>query len=374
MPLKNVIPKSDRKKYQRADGRFYRLFDGQAFYAYTRDDLDSQILDYQLKKRQVIDVKQTKTVDEWYKIWIKSYKASKRDYTKDMYTSVYNTHIQNVIGSIELKDVSPVNITQIMNSCASKSESLQKKVLITMYQLFDTAIDNRLISSNPCLGITIIKVQKEEKNKTLTDTQQKEILSKAKQTRAYIFVALGLYAGLRREESLALTWDDIDWDSEYIHIKKSVTFGTNQSKVEPMTKSSAGLRDIPIPAPLLKILNGANRSHGSEGITKVKVKVENGYNIREIKSKYICPASDGGLMTKSSFKRMWEVVTKRMDVHVTSHMLRHTYCTSLHKAGIDMRTAQYLMGDSDMKTVAKVYTHIENEQIKSAAEKIKTVF
>jgi site-specific recombinase XerD len=55
-------------------------------------------------------------------------------------------------------------------------------------------------------------------------------------------------------------------------------------------------------------------------------------------------------------------------------MFRHTFCTALHKAGIDLRMAQYLMGDSDLKTVSQVYTSIENDQIASADEKMQNVF
>jgi site-specific recombinase XerD len=79
-------------------------------------------------------------------------------------------------------------------------------------------------------------------------------------------------------------------------------------------------------------------------------------------------------MTESSFKRMWEVVTKRVDFHVTSHMLKHTYCTNWHKAGIDMRTAQYVFGDDDLRTVSQIYTHIENDEVENATQKIAAMY
>lgn len=39
------------------------------------------------------------------------------------------------------------------------------------------------------------------------------------------------------------------------------------------------------------------------------------------------------------------------------YCLRHTYCTDLKDAGVDIRDAQYLMGHSDITMTANIYTH-----------------
>ena len=44
-----------------------------------------------------------------------------------------------------------------------------------------------------------------------------------------------------------------------------------------------------------------------------------------------------------------------------SHVLRHIYCSNLYHAGIDLKTAQYLMGHSTIQMTANVYTHMEKE-------------
>lgn len=46
---------------------------------------------------------------------------------------------------------------------------------------------------------------------------------------------------------------------------------------------------------------------------------------------------------------------------VRPHQLRHSYCSNLYRAGIDLKTAQYLMGHATIQMTANVYTHMEKD-------------
>ena len=60
------------------------------------------------------------------------------------------------------------------------------------------------------------------------------------------------------------------------------------------------------------------------------------------------------------------------DVH--PHMLRHTYATTLYHAGIDLRTAQRLLGHSSIQMTANIYTHLEAQDSLAAALKLNNYF
>ena len=55
---------------------------------------------------------------------------------------------------------------------------------------------------------------------------------------------------------------------------------------------------------------------------------------------------------------------------LTPYCLRHDYCTRLAKAGVDIRTAQKLMGHSTIQLTANVYTHVDEDQILEAGRLI----
>ncbi|MEE0875337.1 MAG: tyrosine-type recombinase/integrase [Ruminococcus sp.] len=43
----------------------------------------------------------------------------------------------------------------------------------------------------------------------------------------------------------------------------------------------------------------------------------------------------------------------------TAHQLRHTYCTMLYFAGVDILTASKLMGHSNVRITLEIYTHLD---------------
>ena len=88
-------------------------------------------------------------------------------------------------------------------------------------------------------------------------------------------------------------------------------------------------------------------------------------------SRYIVPAADGGDMTRSAFTRLWNShVAALVPFSLYPHMLRHTYATTLYRAGVDLRTAQKLMGHSSIQVTADIYTHLEQEDSLHVADKL----
>ena len=287
-------------------------------------------------------------VGEWAKTWVETYKGSLKQSTVHMYKGAYNCHILPEIGGMEVSTVRPVHIQQLMQRVSDKSESLQNKVLLTCRQIFSSAVDNHLILRNPCDGVKIIKHNKPATKKDLTDDEQQLLLTHLN-GRPLVFCALGLYAGLRREEILGLQWGDID--NSKLTVSRAITFpDCNQADPDQSLKSKAAHRTVPVIPQLSAILDSAERI-----------------------SLYIVPAADGGMISFMSYRRMWESVT-RLIPGVHAHMLRHSYATSLYRAGVDLKTAQYLLGHSDIRMTAEVYTHIAEQDVAKSTSRISEYF
>lgn len=331
---------------KRKDGRYQRILtlsDGRkkAVYGRTLAELNAAVRAIQAQDDAGLEVDDHTTVGEWARIWLTTYKADKRPATIRMYRDCYNLHIMETIGGMELRDVKPVHIRRVLSGVADKSESLQHKVLITMRQIFDTARLNHLITYNPTESLKITPHARPEKKKYLTLPESALLMDQVTEPRARAFCALCLYCGLRREEALGLRWDDISAACDRLVINRAVSFpaGSNQPDPSMELKSKAAHRMIGIPKQLQAVL--AKTPHLSD---------------------YVVPTSKGKVMTQSAFKKMWKNhIQSCYPEHIYPHMLRHTYATTLYRAGIDLRTAQQLLGHSSIQMTAEIYTHLEAE-------------
>lgn len=52
------------------------------------------------------------------------------------------------------------------------------------------------------------------------------------------------------------------------------------------------------------------------------------------------------------------------------HVFRHTFCTNMANAGMDLKSLQYLMGHSDASVSLNVYTHNSYEKAEESMAQI----
>ena len=56
--------------------------------------------------------------------------------------------------------------------------------------------------------------------------------------------------------------------------------------------------------------------------------------------------------------------------HITLHVFRHTFCTNMANAGMDINALQYVMGHSDVGVTLNVYTHASYDRAAEQMAKI----
>ena len=338
------------KLKKRKDGRYQKsliLSNGKTKVVYGRTLAELEAAAHAVLQQDDIgmEVGDHTTVGEWAHIWMASYKSKLRYSTVRMYRNAYNNHIMPLLGAKELRAVRPVHIRAVMSAAAEKSESLQHKILLTMRQLFQTARQNNLIVKDPTEGIKITPHARPARKEYLSPAEAETLMQAVSEPRARAFCALCLYCGLRREEALGLQWTDIG--PGRLVVSRAMTFGSNRQLPVQDLKNKASCRILPVPDRLQKILAETPRL-----------------------AAYVVPAAGGADMTVTAFRRLWDQVEKAVDFKVRPHMLRHTYATTLYRAGVDLRTAQQLLGHATIQMTAQIYTHLEAEDSLAAAVKI----
>lgn len=134
---------------------------------------------------------------------------------------------------------------------------------------------------------------------------------------APVHLALGL--GLRREEVLALEWQDV---SDAVHVRRALTYAAGEYHVGP-PKSDAGEREIPLPA----FVAAALRRHRMAQAERLMP--------AGIRSELVVDNGIGEPWLPASFSTGWRRFAKANGLEgVTFHTLRHGAATLLLAAGV----------------------------------------
>jgi integrase len=310
------------------------------------------------------------TVGAWIDEWLAVYGQNAGHSTNA--TTRYNCDkISKAIGTSRISDVKEADIQRIANTYTDRSKSFVTKLRVTTNAIFSRAVSNHLIEKDPCRGVKWAHGG-EGTHRALEDWELQHIAQHWPEHRAGIWAMIMLYAGLRRGELAALRWSDIHADDGYIRVRAGAHFVGNAAVIGS-TKTEAGVRDVPIFPPLASAL---------EQVPLPPI------------SPYVCCAVDGGALTLSAWVRAWDgylvAMTNllnnepayrpgrrsdkdtgpRAQFSVRAHDLRHSFCTMLYDAGVDLKTAQDLMGHSDAKMTMKIYTHLTNSKKKDSVEKM----
>ena len=137
-------------------------------------------------------------------------------------------------------------------------------MLLTILKIvLNDAVKDEVIRKNPADGVKTLKQTgkraAETYHRALTEQEQKNFMQEMRGNYYYEFICFLLCTGMRIEEAAALTWNDIDYKQNVIHINKTVTFHEDGTTTIGTPKSEAGKREIPLNDTIKNVLSSQRK-------------------------------------------------------------------------------------------------------------------
>lgn len=366
-----------RKNATRSDGRIaVQVYLGKGedgkrkvktVYGKTQKEADEKAAELKAQLGKGIDITKMKdTFKDWAKLFLTVQKKTLSDSEYNLKKSRIE-YFYDFFGSVQLCAVKVFQIELALVDLAEKNPytgnpSAEKTIRVYKQccsQVFAFAIKNRAIEFNPAELAEVPKNAPKKERRALTETERKWIQDLPNDNRAKCPAMVAMFCGLRRGEMSALTWNDVDIKNKVITVNKSFDFKSGELK---LPKTAAGIRKIPIPDILADFLNAEQR-----------------------KSIYVCRSAKNEMITDIGWKRLCDSLMLDLEMEYGDrkekkkkkcapgvtvftiqkfgwHDLRHTYATILFEAGVDVLTAQYLLGHASAETTMKIYTHLSETQ------------
>lgn len=362
------------KYKQQADGRWRaKVWDGTytdtgkkhyIFLASTKSskDLEKLVSDYEIKRDTGrVVVKQGITFKEYARQWRETEKGLSESATKEMYDRVIDVYLKPLY-SFTFDYLTRQAIQMVINNNSKHPRTCQQ-IHLTIKQICKSAEKDRLLPYGKTIelfdSIQLPKYKADEK-KPLTDEQcsvvYNALVSNEMPPRSSLYLALIYFCGLRREEALAVKYEDVH--SLSVTVNKALHMTDNETEVKG-TKSARGERTVPFPADAIPIIQKA--------LAEIEPNSQG----------FLFATKAGVLITKSSYRKMWDGIRKELGFDCSAHIFRHTYCTKLCYEAFENRTITVkqiarLLGDTE-KMVSEVYGHIVEEK-EQTAEALRSVF
>lgn len=238
-----------------------------------------------------------------------------------------------------------------------RSHSLQSKCKSMLLQIFNAAEANDLVLKNPAIHAKCARdlsmSNENGKKDSFTDEEFNWLISALPANLLGNSIRTMLVSGLRTQELLALTPEDIEEDGSVIRVNKAVKMVAGKPVLGP-PKSKRSKREIPIPEGYRQYVRYL-REHGGKAFI------------------WTSPVSESLLYGVGSFRRMYyrELETVSEVRKLTPHCCRHTYITRLQEKGVPLEFIARLAGHSDVMTTDG-YAHMSLTTLREAVSVLDT--
>ena len=376
---------------QRTDGRYcfsYQDRRGKRHYRYAKTLV--ALRDIEKKVRRDMDGglepghADRITVYDMYDKYM-SQKYNLKPSTRNNYRYCYDHFVRPTFGKKFLTKIKYSDVKDFYNWLMFE-QGLQPNTLdnvhTQLHPTFNLAVRDDLIRKNPSDGV-MAEIKKnsaafKRKRHALTAPQQKAFMNHLCNNYQFhgwepiITVLLG--TGMRIGETLAISWNDLDFEKRIIRVVKTLTYRpepNNGCVVHISTpKTEAGERTIPM---IDEVYDAFLEEYQIQKVLGFGNNEIDGYK------DFVFSTAEGNVYTPESvnraIKRIYEDYNAKEKTdaekedreplllpHFSAHNLRHTFCTRLCENESNLKVIQSVMGHSDIQTTMDIYAECTQEK------------
>lgn len=261
---------------------------------------------------------------------------------------ITRTHVQRFIDGL----------TDGTDGYKKLSAKSQKNYLCFISNVFNYAMDNDIVSSNPCKHIRFEKSPKKERQ-FYTVEEEAALLERLAERNApliyRLFYSLVIYLGLRKGEALGIQWSDINFDKRSVFIHTQIQYrNKNTGAYRCSLKTESSIRTLQLPQKIIDLLVLVKAEQDDNKAKCGDLWVDTDSVISNWCGNFIFPSQPYNYL--KNFCERENLPFKAI------HAFRHSLVSNLIHNNVDVSTVSSIVGHSSPNVTLSVYTH----EIKSA--------
>jgi integrase len=270
------------------------------------------------------------------------------------------------IGDVPLAKLTPAHVRKMLHALedaglGANSRRLARSVLRRALGLAER---DGLVVRNVAALVEGPSVAGTRLDDALTADEASRVIGAARGDRMEALAVLVLTLGLRRGESLALRWQDIDLEGGTLTVSGTLSRVSGVGVVHTTPKTVAGGRTIPLVGQCVPAL----RAHKSRQATE-RLAAGSAWN----DGGWVFTTELGTVVDPSNALHWWYRLTERAGVgRRRLHASRHTAATLMLDRGVPLEVVSAVLGHTGLAITADVYARPTADAKRRALETVAT--
>lgn len=368
VPIDHEHPELGERKYSR--GGFL-----------THDAADDEMQKAINKRRNQESFNKTPTLATYAQSWVAGLRLARS--TIEGYKRLIRLHIVPELGDIHVDKLTATKIARHYRELEKHgrrdsigygnalSANTINKIHVVLGAILDAAIDDGLIQVNPS-----------KKRRTINAPTGRDIRANKPEITTWSAAQLHAFlnwnrdvlqddlhplwrtmafTGLRRSEALALKWNDINFKSERLSLRRAADV-TQRDVTKPPKSGSA--RSIDLDSETVDVLKKYKAVRGLIALDLARPEA------------YIFANLEGRIRSPNEVGRRWSYRVRRAQddlpglPKITLHELRHTHATVLLELGEHPKVVQERLGHATIAITMDTYSHVSPTMQRTAIDRL----
>lgn len=296
------------------------------------------------------------------------------DGTKINYQNMWNIHVRDTIGNIKVVNLRASHIMSLYSGMSNDkyAHNTIKYIHLMIFPALEMAVDDDIIRKNPSKNALSSEYGEESKKKEALDLSEQErllnFMNGSKIYRKYIpLITIMSETALRCGELIGITFNDIDFKNKELRIDHQLTYKNYKDGNGCMfrikkPKTKAGIRTIPLTDRACDAFREQRKQNFQAGIFCT-------FEIEGV-TDFVFLTKNGRPMMPSALNNVLYNIVRNYNSctdgtqtieQFSSHVMRHTGCTNMARAGVNVKATQYVMGHAHSDVTMDVYNHLNNK-------------
>ena len=339
------------------------------FYGKTRKEVQEKLAAaLQEQKQGMLIATPRQTVGQFLTDWLENtHKQSVRPRTYERYEEAIRLHLIPVLGKYQLQKLSAQHVQAFY--ARKLKEGLSPSTVIyyhsILHNALETAVKWGLVSRNVCDLVTAPRRIRFE-IQPFTPEQVQSFFAAIRGHKWEALFTLALATGMRQGELLGLKWQDINFSTGTLQVRRMLTRVSSETSVrvfieaEPKTQQSR--RSITIASFAFEAL----KQHRLRQL-ETRLKADTLWEEHD----YVSCTLVGTHLRPSHVVDEFKKLLKKANLpDIRFHDLRHSAATLLLSLGIHPKVVQEMLGHTQISMTMDIYSHVLPSMQQDAVSKL----